>query len=185
MSETAYPVALRALHWLMAAIIFAALALGVWSRYLPHGAPLREDLLAVHKSLGVTVLALIILRVAARLATTAPPYRPPLGALNRVAAHAVHGLLYVLMVLMPFSGYVHSMAGGHGFRWFGLFPVPDLVAQSRATDVGAGRAHYLFAWIIGALLAAHVAAALWHSLVRRDGVLARMWPGPRVAPRRA
>ena len=183
MSDTAYPAPLRALHWLMAAIIFAALALGVWSRYLPR-APLREDLLMIHKSLGVTALALVALRVAVRLATAAPPYRPPLGAFNRFAAHAAHVLLYGAMIAAPLSGYVHSMAGGHGFRWFGLFPAPDLVPKSRAADLGAGRAHYVVAWTIGALLAAHLAAVLWHSLVRRDWVLARMWPGT-GAPRRA
>lgn len=176
-----YPAPLRALHWLMAAIIFAALALGVWATYLKPGTPLRVDLLTVHKSLGVTALALIALRIVVRLATRAPPYRPPLGRLNRMAAAAAHGLLYVVMITLPLSGYVHSAAGGHAFNWFGLFPVPNLVPLNKQTDAGAGQAHHVFAWVIAALLAAHVLAALWHGFVRRDGVLARMWPGLRVA----
>ena len=165
------------LHWLMAAIIFTALALGVWAIYLPAGTPLRVNLLTIHKSLGVTALALIVLRMLVRLASKAPAYRPPLIRLHKIAASAVHGLLYVVMVTLPLSGYVHSMAGGHGFNWFGLFPAPNLVKLDKATDAGAGQAHYVFACVIGALLVAHVAAALWRGFARRDGVLERMWPG--------
>ena len=173
----------------MAAIIFAALALGLWAHYLPKGTPLRVDLLTIHKSLGVTALALVVLRVIVRLASKAPPYRPPLSAINKLAAHAAHGLLYVVMVTLPLSGYVNSMAGGHGFNWFGLFPVPNFVKLDKATEAGAGQAHLSFAWIIAALLLAHIAAALWHGLVLGDGVLARMLPslsasGPRRFARR-
>jgi cytochrome b561 len=118
-----------------------------------------------------------VLRIVVRLATRAPPYRPPLGRLNRIAAAAAHGLLYVVMVALPLSGYVHSAAGGHVFNLFGLFPVPNLVLLNQQTDAGAGQAHHFFAWVIAALLSAHVLAALWHGFVRRDGVLERMWPG--------
>jgi cytochrome b561 len=177
MSES-YSAPLRALHWLMAAIIFAALGLGVWSRYLPRGTPLRVELLDFHKSLGVTVLSLIGLRILVRLASRAPAYVPPIGRLNSIAASAAHGLLYAAMIALPLSGYIHSMAGGHGFKWFGLFPVPDLVARSEAADAGAGRAHYLFAIALGVLLTAHILAVLWH-VFRRDGVLQRMWPRSR------
>ncbi len=176
-----YSAPLRALHWLMAAIILTAIALGVAAINLPRGTPLRVELLDLHKSLGVTALALIVLRVVVRLVSPTPPYRPPLGRLNHVAASAAHGLLYLLMLAMPLSGYVHSAAGGHGFRWFGLFPVPNLVPRSEQADAGAGQAHYVFAWIIGALLTAHILAALWHGFVRRDGVLQRMWPGLRAS----
>ncbi len=171
-----YSAPLRALHWLMAAIIFAAIGLGVWATFLPRGTHPRVEILDIHKSLGLTALALVGLRAMVRLASRTPPYRPPLGRLNHMAASAAHGLLYVAMVALPVSGYVHSMAGGHGFKWFGLFPVPSLVARSEQVDAGAGQVHYVFALAIGALLTAHVLAALWHGLVRRDGVLARMWP---------
>jgi cytochrome b561 len=140
---------------------------------------LRVELLGLHKSLGVTVLALIGLRILVRLASRAPAYAPPIGRLNHIAASAAHALLYAAMIALPLSGYIHSMAGGHGFKWFGLFTVPDLVARSEAADAGAGRAHYLFAWAIGALLSAHLLAVLWHALLRRDGVLQRMWPRSR------
>jgi cytochrome b561 len=173
---SAYPAPLRALHWLMAAIILTAIGLGISAINLPRGAPLRVELLELHKSLGVTALALVVLRVLVRLLSRTPPYRPPLGRLNTVAAHAVHGLIYVAMVALPLSGYVHSMAGKHGFRWFGLFPAPNFVAASETVDVGAGNAHYVFAILMGALLTAHVLAVIWHTRVKRDAVLARMWP---------
>jgi cytochrome b561 len=162
----------------MAAIILAAIGLGVWSRYLPRGTPLRVELLDFHKSLGVTALVLIALRILVRLASRTPPYQPPIGRLNHIAASAAHGLLYVVMIVLPLSGYIHSMAGGHGFKWFGLFSVPNLVARSEVADAGAGKAHYIFAWAIGALLVAHLLAVLWH-VVRRDGVLQRMAPRSR------
>ena len=175
MTET-YSASLRTLHWLMAAFIFAAIGLGVWSLYLPRGDALRMALLNLHKSCGITVLALVVLRVGARLASGSPAYRPPIGRLNHLAASTAHGLIYVLMFAMPISGYVHSMAGGHGFHWFGLFAVPNVVPPSKPLDEGAGGAHYLFAWAIGALLTVHVLAALWHRFLRHDGVLARMAP---------
>jgi len=173
---SAYAAPLRALHWLMAAIIFTAIGLGVSAINLPRGAPLRVELLELHKSLGVTALALVVLRLAVRLLSRTPPYRPPLGRLNHLAASAAHGLIYVVMFAMPLSGYVHSMAGKHGFRWFGLFPVPSFVAPSEIADVGAGKAHYALAILLGALLTAHVLAAIWHARVRRDAVFQRMWP---------
>jgi cytochrome b561 len=170
-----YPAPLRALHWLMAVVIFTAIGLGITVINLPRG-PLRIELVELHKSFGLTALALVVLRVVVRLLSRTPPYRPALGRLNSMAAHAVHGLLYVLMIVLPVSGYVHSMAGKHGFKWFGLFPVPNIVPPNEAADVGAGNAHYLFAIGIGALLTAHVLAVIWHAGVKRDGVLARMWP---------
>jgi cytochrome b561 len=172
---SAYAAPLRALHWLMAAIIFTAIGLGISAINLPRGA-LRVELLEFHKSLGVTALALVVLRVLVRLLSRTPPYRPPLGRLNHLAASVVHGLIYVAMVALPLSGYVHSMAGKHGFRWFGLFPVPSFVAASETVDVGAGNAHYVLAILIGALLTTHVLAVVWHTRVKRDAVLARMWP---------
>ena len=169
---SAYSAPLRALHWLMAAIIFTAIGLGVSAINLPRGTPLRVELLELHKSLGVTALALVVLRVLVRLRLARRPIGRRSDGLTIVAAHAVHGLLYVAMIALPLSGYVHSMAGKHGFRWFGLFPVPNFVAPSEAVDVGAGQAHYVFAILIGALLTAHVLAVIWHARVKRDGVLA-------------
>jgi cytochrome b561 len=172
----AYAPALRLLHWLMALVIFAALGLGIVAiNMVPH-TPERVALLAVHKSFGVTALALVCLRVILRLALGAPPYRVALSAWVSRAAHLGHFALYALMFVLPISGYLHSSAAGSGFKWFGLFPVPLLVGRDHLLDVKAGGAHYVFAWTIGVVLVAHLGAVVWHRFVKKDGVLERMWP---------
>ncbi len=176
-----YNPALRTLHWLMALVIFGALGLGVWAASLPRG-DLRSEVLFVHKSLGVTALGLIVLRVVVRLAVGAPAYAVPLGRLVAAAAGSAHLLLYVLMIAMPVSGYVTSSAGGHDVSFFGLFTLPNIVPRDKALDEAASQAHFVFAWAIGIMLALHLAAVVWHARVRRDTVFVRMWPGRRPAP---
>ena len=179
-----YNPALRAIHWLMAALIFVALALGVWSTQLPR-AEFRSDVLFVHKSIGITVLALILVRIAVRLAVGAPAYAEPLGRLVHAAANTGHLALYALMIAMPVTGYILSAAGGHDIPWFGLFSVPSLVPQNKALVEAGSQAHYVLAWTIGLVLAVHLAAVLWHAAFKRDAVLTRMWPRfqPKAAPR--
>ncbi len=166
---------LRMLHWLMAAVIFVALGLGVWATQLPRS-DLRFEVLFVHKSLGVAVLLLIVLRVAVRLAVGAPKYAVPLGRLVHWASESGHLALYALMIALPVSGYLTSSAGGHDVSFFGLFTLPNLVPQDKALDEAASQAHLVFAWAIGVLLALHLAAVAWHAQVKRDEVLTRMWP---------
>ena len=171
--KTTYNLPLRGLHLLMTAIIFVAIGLGIWAIYLPRELPLRGELLMFHKSLGLTALALVVLRLLFRLGGGTPPYGPKIGRFNTWVAGAAHVLLYAAMIALPLSGYVHSMAGKHEFSWFGLYPVPNLIPASEAIDKGAGQAHYVWAIAIGGLLTLHVLAALWHK-VRGDGVYERM-----------
>ena len=170
----AYAAPLRFLHWLMAAIIFVAIALGVWALYLQRGTPLRVELLDIHKSLGLTALGLVVLRLLLRVGLGTPPYPAPIGKFNLFVAAAAHVLIYAVMIALPISGYVHSMAGKHEFSWFWLYPVPNLIPASETVDAGAGQAHYVFALAMGALLTLHVLAAAWHRL-RGDGVYERVW----------
>ncbi len=165
----------RTLHWLMTLLIFAALALGVWATQLPRG-DLRSEVLFVHKSFGVTVLALIVVRILARLVLGTPPYAAPLDRLTHAAASAGHLGLYALMIALPVSGYLTSTAGGHDVSFFGLFALPNLVGPDKALAESAGQAHYVFAWAMGVVLALHLAAVVWHARFKRDEVLTRMWP---------
>ena len=177
-----YNPALRAPHWLMALVIFTALGLGIWSTQLPR-AGLRDEVLFVHKSLGVTALALIAMRIVVRLVVGAPAYAVPLGRLVHAAAGSAHLALYALMVAMPVSGTIMSSAGGHDVSFFGLFTLPAIVPRSKALAEAASWAHFIFACAIGVTLAAHLSAVVWHAGVKRDTVLARMWP--RFRPGRA
>jgi cytochrome b561 len=165
----------RTLHWLMALLIFGALALGVWATQLPRG-DLRGDVLFIHKSFGVTVLALIVVRIVARLILGTPPYTAPLDRLTHAASSAGHLVLYALMIALPVSGYVTSSAGGHDVSFFGLFALPNLIGQDKAFAESASQAHYVFAWAMGIVLLVHLVAVVWHARFKRDEVLTRMWP---------
>jgi cytochrome b561 len=161
----------------MAVVIFAAIAFGIVSTFLPPHTEPRMTLLALHKSLGVTALALVCLRVVLRIAFGAPAEDEPLAPLVRGAASIGHFALYALMFALPISGYLHSSAGRTGFSWFWLFPVPQIVGPDPTLNHDAGLVHYTLAWAIGAVLAAHLGAVVWHRFVKKDQVLARMWPG--------
>jgi cytochrome b561 len=175
-----YNPGLRALHWLMAALIFVALPLGVWASRLPRGGQ-RSEILFIHKSIGMTVLCLVALRIAWRLIVGAPAYAEPLGRLIEAAARSGHLMLYALMIAMPVSGYVLSTAGGSEAPWFGLVAFPNLLPKDKALSEAGSQAHYLFAWGIAFVLVAHLGAVAWHAGVKRDTVLTRMWPSYRPA----
>jgi cytochrome b561 len=173
--EARYDATLRILHWAMAAIILIAIALGVVAALLPRGVSPRVEFLTIHKSLGMTALALVVPRVAWRHSVGAPPYSAALGVLSRIGAQAAHIALYALMIAMPVTGYVDSVAGGHSASWFGLFGWPAPIARDEALAHRAAFADHWLAWAIGAVVALHLAAAAWRAWVKRDDVFARMW----------
>ena len=174
-----YNPGLRALHWLMAALIFVALPLGIWASQLPSGRQ-RSEILFFHKSIGMTVLGLVALRIVWRLILGAPAYAEPLGRLIYAAARCGHFTLYALMIAIPVSGYVGSAAGGHAAYWFGVFTFPNVLPKDKAVAEAAREAHYIFAWALAFVLAAHLGAVAWHAGVRRDTILTRMWPASRT-----
>jgi cytochrome b561 len=171
-----YDRAQRTLHWLVAALILVATPLGLVAWRLPPQTSARAALLFVHKSLGMTVLALAVLRLAYRAVVGAPPYAEPLTPLLRAASQAAHYGLYALMIALPVVGYVGSTAGGHEAPWFGLFAFPALAPQDKALAHLAGQAHFWLGWTIVAIVVLHLAAVAWHLWVKRDAVFARMWP---------
>ena len=170
-----YDPGLRAIHWLMAALIFIALGLGVSVSLLPRGG-FRSEVLFFHKSIGVTVFGLVVLRIVWRLIAGAPDYAEPLGRLTHAASRAGHLALYALMIAMPVSGYLTSTAGGNEVSWFGLFSLPRLVGKDKFLDEAASWAHLVFAWAIAVALTAHFGAVVWHAAIKRDTILTRMWP---------
>jgi cytochrome b561 len=171
-----YSATQRLLHWAMALIIFTAIGLGLYASYLQIGTPLRRELLFIHKSLGMTALVLVALRILYRAMIGAPDYVPALSRINTSAAHLAHLMLYGLMLVMPFSGYFFSVAGGHGVPWFGLFEWPLILPHDEALSETGELAHQWGAYALYVLLAGHIAAVVWHQWVKRDCVLARMIP---------
>ena len=163
------------LHWLVALLILATLPLGLAMTELALS-PLKLKLYAWHKWIGVTVFGLAVLRLAWRLAYPAPP-PAHMPAWQRRAAAVLHGLLYVLILVVPLSGWLMSSAKGFQTVYLGLLPIPDLLAKDEALGEVLQGVHAWLNYTLVALLVLHVAAALKHHLIDRDDVLARMLPG--------
>ena len=171
-----YDRAHRAFHWTMAAIIITAMLIGLYCAYQAPGTPVRRYLLEWHKSLGMTALVLAVLRIAYRLARAAPPHAERMGRLTHLAAGGAHLGLYGLMLALPLTGYAFSAMGGYSLPFFWLFQWPRLLPVDKAAVPVAEDLHLYAAWAIYIVVGLHVAAVAWHQFVRRDGVLARMWP---------
>ena len=168
----------RALHWVVALMIVGMATVGWYMKGLPN-TPDKVAIYALHKSTGLTVLALVLARIAWRLYEGTRPASPPgMPAWQERAASVTHALFYVAMVAMPISGWLFNSASNFPLRWFGLFAVPALSGPDPALKAVAGFAHWFLFWCIALLFTLHVAAALDHHFRIKDDVLRRMgWPG--------
>jgi len=171
----AYDTVQRWLHWSTAILFLIAVAIGFYASLQQPGTSPRRELLEVHKSLGITILALALLRLAYRLWVRPPAMPAALSRLVRWAASVNHWLLYGLMLVMPVTGFTFSSAGGHPLKYFWLFDWPRLIARNDAIALRAETLHAWFAWLVYAVVLMHVVAVLWHELIKRDGTLSRMW----------
>jgi cytochrome b561 len=166
----------RLLHWLMALCILAMLFIGVGMvstvapRYLP--------LVSIHKSLGIAILVLALIRLAVRLRYGAPSLPADLPEPMRLAAHLSHYALYILMIGMPLLGWSMLSAAAYPVVLYGGVRLPAIVPQSDSLHTLLWNAHFYLAFLFFALVLMHFAAALFHALVRRDGVFETMAPGP-------
>lgn len=176
-----YTTTARLLHWLMAVLILGMLGLGFYMADLKLS-PAKLQLYSWHKWIGISLLLLAVARIAWRLAHPAPPLPESLPAWQRRAAHTLHGLLYGLLLAIPLSGWLMSSAKGFQTVWWGVVPLPDLLAKDPALGAWLGTVHLTLNLALAVLLLLHVAAALKHHFIDRDEVLARMLP---LARRRA
>jgi cytochrome b561 len=178
-SREIWPLSLRLAHWLGAILVLAALGVGVAMVHFVHDPAARFELTQTHKSIGVTILALTVARLARRSLSRAPKAEPLRRPLAR-AASAAHIALYALLLLMPLSGWL--MVTTTPVRVptvvFGLFTLPYPLAPDLTIYRFAHAAHVALAIILAVLIAIHVAAAMVHALLWRDRTLARMWHEP-------
>ena len=172
---TSWNPAAKFFHWLIAALILAQIALGLIAVNWPLS-PLKLNLFVWHKSIGIMVLALVVLRLLWRLAHAVPALPPDTPAWERTVARASHFLLYVAMIAMPVTGWIISSASGIPFRIFWWIPLPAIVAVDENVAALAKLAHFSLFVLLAALLLVHVGAALRHHYVKRNDVLARMLP---------
>jgi cytochrome b561 len=176
MDEPRYGRIAMLLHWLIGAALLAQIAFGfLLDEIAPRNTPARAGVINLHKSFGVVLGALILARLAWRLAHAPPEWPPSMTAWQRRAAEAGHRALYACMIVMPASGYIASNFSKHGIRFFGtaLAPWGPDLPQVYAVFNGI---HVATAFVFTALIAGHVLATLKHALVDRDTVFERMWP---------
>jgi cytochrome b561 len=170
-----YSPTMQALHWLVAALMFAVLPLAWAMTSLPRTAPDRDMMFTLHKSIGVTILAVMIIRIALRASGPIPAEPATMPRWMALCAVASHWLLYAALFVMPISGYVLSSAGGSPVSYFGLFTLPSIPPNQVLESLGRS-VHHTVQWVVYALIALHVLATVWHVAVRRDALLERVLP---------
>jgi len=164
----------RLLHWVMAVCILAMLLIGVGMESTVM--PKYLTLVAIHKPLGIAILVLALLRLAERLRIGTPPLPLDLPEPMKLAAHLSHYALYILMIGMPLLGWAMLSAAEYPVVLYGSVHLPSIVPQSDSLHALLWDAHYYLAFALFALILMHIAAALFHLLVRRDGVFQQMAP---------
>jgi cytochrome b561 len=164
-----------ALHWVIATLILVNLTLGIIHDSFPK--PVSATMIFYHKAIGITVLALTLLRLGWRLIHRPPPFDPAMKKWERGLARTVHWLFYVLLVAIPTTGWLLTSSGGRATSWFGLFSIPALpVSRSDDAHDTFQALHQYLAYSVIALLLLHVAGALRHHLKGHGRIIGRMAP---------
>jgi cytochrome b561 len=169
------------LHWLIAVAVVGLIGWGWWMQTIPKN-PVgpRVDAYNLHKSVGMTVLLLMLVRIAWRIRHRPPPFAPMPRWQARLA-RTVHFLFYACLIIQPLSGYLGSAFSGYPIRFFGV-ALPAWAPRSDALKEALSVVHLVNSWVLVTALALHVAGSVKHALVERDGSFRRMWPGtPRAA----
>jgi cytochrome b561 len=172
MTPLRYTGTARVLHWIAALLIFAGFGLGLYMTELEFSPAKLRDY-AWHKWLGITVFLLAAVRIGWRAAHPAPAL-PAMPAWQAQAARWVHGLLYVLMLVIPISGWIYSSATGVSVSYLGWVDLPNLVAKDRELAKSLLFVHQALNSVLAVVVTVHIAAAVKHHFVDRDDTLARM-----------
>ena len=173
--ESRYGAVAQFFHWTIVVLIIVQFTLANQADKLPLGAA-KIAVLARHKSFGITILALVLLRVIWRLINPRPADPSTMPRWQRIASHVSHGGLYALLIVTPIFGWLMSSARNFPVSWFGLVTLPDFIAPNRPAYEFLHEAHELLAGTLFWLALLHIAAALKHHFVDRDNVLRRMLP---------
>ncbi len=172
------------LHWLVSVAVIGTIALAWWMLSIPKS-PSGPRLAAfnLHKSIGITIFLVMLVRLAWR-ATHKPPPLPPMPNWQTRAARLSHLLLYICLFIMPIAGFTASSFSGRPIVYFG-YALPVLAGKNDAVANIFYGIHFATSWILVALITVHILAAFKHQLVDRDGLLRRMWPLPSQGGRAA
>lgn len=167
----------QAMHWLTVLLVFSTIPAGIIMLQPGIARPLQDGLFTYHKNIGLVILALILARLIYRLVRPTPPLPASVPPLQRGIAHATHWLLYGLIIVMAVSGYIRVVAGGFPLEMWDAIGLPRIVSPDPALAERAKAIHAVVRMPLVLLIAAHVGAALFHAVVKRDGVFSRMLPG--------
>jgi len=173
-SSTGYGSTARLLHWLTALAFFGLFGLGLYITSLSYYDPFYKQGFLLHKSLGVLFFLAAAARVAWAISDRKPPLAASLTRFEHLAATATHGLLYLLTLAIPLTGYLISTADGRGVPVFGLFEIPALLPAADGREEIAGRVHLGLALFAMGLVGMHALAALKHHFFDRDDTLRKM-----------
>lgn len=175
-TPTGYTRTAIALHWLIALLIICGFALGWVMTSIPGFTPTKLRYFSWHKWIGVTVFALAIVRVLWRATHMPPPLPADVPPLQRFSAHAVHVLLYVLMLAIPMTGYLYSSASNIPVVYLGIVPLPRLIDPDPVLKEAFKTLHVSLNFVLLSLVVLHLLAVVKHQVLDRDGLLSRMLP---------
>lgn len=165
----------RALHWVVGLLFLTAIVIALVAD-LPGDRAVHVQIVNIHKSLGLTVLVLGIVRLAYRFVKAPPAYPASFDRRARLVASTGHWLLYALIVVVPVTGALATLLFGRPLPWFGLFSIPSPLTADETLGKLIGKTHKLLAYPVYFAVAAHIGATFWHEFVKKDGSLARMLP---------
>jgi len=174
-TASAYGLISQLFHWLIVALILVQYA-WAWRIDQADGIRARLELVTQHKTIGMSVLALAVMRLMWRLFSRPPPLPVTMQPWERAAAKAGHWLLYVLIFAVPVSGWAYSSAAGYGDYWWGPIDFPSILSSSDRLQGIMAEVHRLLAISLGVLAGGHALAALGHHCWNRDDGLKRMLP---------
>jgi cytochrome b561 len=174
-SRARYTAVAQAFHWVIAALIVVQFTLAWTADDLPLGMH-KLALLARHKSFGMTVLMLAVLRLGWRLFNPAPPLPEGMSKIETFLARATHMAFYVLLFAMPVTGLLMSSAKNYSVSWFGMFTWPNLIAPNERWFDILRSTHEVLSYLLFAVAILHILAALKHHFWNKDDVLTRMLP---------
>lgn len=172
----AYTLTARVLHWIVAVLVLSMIPFGLIMVRLDSG-PTQDLLFNLHRSIGAILLPIVLVRLVWRLQNPPAPLPAEIPALQRVAAHATHWALYVLLIVQPLIGWIATSAYRAPIGVFWLFELPPIWPEDRAFSEQLFAVHRLLGFAIAALVCAHIGAALFHHFILRDRVLMRMITG--------
>jgi cytochrome b561 len=179
---TTYAAPAKWIHWIMALLIIGMIPAGISLVNLPDG-PTKNFMYDAHRSTGIVILLLAVLRVIVKSRNPTPRPAATLTPFERIASVSAHHLLYLFMFLVPLLGWAAMSAYGGDWKVYGLFqPFPIFPQLSESSWKFMFSLHKLAALTMTAVILAHIAGGLMHGFIKRDGVLQRMLPGEGGAP---